>query len=61
LKELNQLVESIYVKEESDNLDYVHEEILKKIKAGNNYIFWPKVRNLLIKSLVIVEENISLL
>lgn len=25
LKELNQLVESIYVKEESDNLDYVHE------------------------------------
>jgi hypothetical protein len=49
------------VKEETGDLDYVHEEILKKIKSPDNYIFWPKVRNLLVRSLIIVDENISIL
>lgn len=61
LKEVNELVQSIYMKDETDNQDYIHEEILKKIKTSDDYIFWPKVRNLLIKSLIIIDSNISMI
>lgn len=53
------MVSNIYIREDTSNMDYIQEEIVKKIKTTNNYIYWANIRNLLTKSLIIVDQNLT--
>lgn len=41
-------------------MDYsLQEEIVKKIRTQGSYIYWASVRNVLTKSLIVMDQNVD--